>query len=73
VQLPFLNRSEEIDRLRVLWNRRTGTLAVLYGRRRCGKSRLLREVAPADRTVAYVGDDRESPLQRASLASEIAR
>ncbi len=46
---------------------------MLYGRRRCGKSRLLREVLPPDRSVYYVGDDRESALQRASLATEIGR
>jgi hypothetical protein len=35
---------------------------VLYGRRRCGKSRLLREALPAGRFVYYVGDDREGAL-----------
>lgn len=73
MSLPFFNRHQEIDRLRRLTARRDGSLAVLYGRRRCGKSRLLREILPPGRGVSYVGDDRDSPLQRATLAAEIAR
>lgn len=73
MKLPFLNRRREIRRLRRLIEHQETTLGVVYGRRRCGKSRLLRESLPEDRTVYYVGDDRESPLQRASLAQEIDR
>ena len=46
---------------------------MLYGRRRCGKSRLLREALRGRRAAYYVGDVRESTLQRAALAVEIAR
>lgn len=73
MQLPFLDRDEETDRLERLLERREGSLGVLYGRRRCGKSRLLRELLPPQRSVYYVGDDRESALQRAALAVEVAR
>lgn len=73
MQLPFLDRMEELARLRALFARRDRAVAVLYGRRRCGKSRLLLEALPARRAVYYVGDDREGPLQRAALATEIGR
>ena len=73
MKLPFLDREPESERLRRLIRRREGSLGVLYGRRRCGKSRLLREVVPADRCVYFVGDDREAALQRSSLAAEMAR
>lgn len=73
MQLPFLDREEELLRLEQLFGRREGSLGVLYGRRRTGKSRLLREALPAKRTIYFVGDERESSLQRASLAREIAR
>lgn len=73
MKLPFLDRDEETARLERFLKRREGALGVLYGRRRCGKSRLLRETLPGERSVYYVGDDRESPLQRAALAVEIAR
>ncbi|MFH1144514.1 MAG: ATP-binding protein, partial [Candidatus Eisenbacteria bacterium] len=71
--LPFLDRREETARLRRLLRRREGGLAVLYGRRRCGKSRLLGQVLGAGRSIYYVGDDRESVLQRSALATEIGR
>lgn len=70
--LSFLDRDEERSRLKRLVALRHGTLAVLYGRRRCGKSRLLQEALSARHCVYYVGDDREGTLQRASLAKEIA-
>ena len=73
MRFPFLDRKEETTRLRALFSRREGALAVLYGRRRCGKSRLLQEALPPGRSVYYVADDREASLQRAALANEIAR
>jgi AAA+ ATPase superfamily predicted ATPase len=73
VHLPFLDRKEERSRLERLFARREGSLGVLYGRRRCGKSRLLREALPSASVINYVGDDREGTLQRASLAREVDR
>ncbi len=73
MKLPFLDRHEEAARFRRLLGRAEGSLGVVYGRRRCGKSRLLREILPPERAVYYVGDDREGSLQRASLAMEIGR
>ncbi len=73
MKLPFLDRGPESERLQRLIQRQEGSLGVLYGRRRCGKSRLLREVIPANRSVYFVGDDREAALQRRSLAVEMGR
>jgi hypothetical protein len=73
MRLPFLDRREELERLTRLVNRDEGAFGVLYGRRRCGKSRLLREAVPAEAAVFFVGDDREAALQRAGLAAEIGR
>jgi hypothetical protein len=69
----FLDRREELARLKALLSRADARLAVLYGRRRCGKSRLVQEALRRRRSVYYVGDDRDSALQRAALAQEIAR
>lgn len=73
MKLPFLDRHEEAARLRRLIDRSEGSLGVVYGRRRCGKSRLLREVLPPEQSVYYVGDDREASLQRTGLAIEMGR
>ncbi|HEY2737593.1 MAG TPA: ATP-binding protein [Thermoanaerobaculia bacterium] len=73
MKLPFLDRNEEAARFRRLLDRPEGSLGVVYGRRRCGKSRLLREILPPARSVYYVGDDREGSLLRTSLATEIGR
>jgi AAA+ ATPase superfamily predicted ATPase len=73
MRLPFLNRANELRRLRTFFRAREGGLAVVYGRRRLGKSRLLSEALPRKGAVYYVADDREATLQRAALAEEIGR
>jgi AAA+ ATPase superfamily predicted ATPase len=73
MRLPFLDRGEELARLQRLVTQRRRGFGVLYGRRRCGKSRLLLEALPAGRAAYYVADDRESPLQRVALATELDR
>lgn len=73
MKLSFLDRHQELLRLRRLLARGEPSFVVLYGRRRCGKSRLLQEALPSEMTVSYVADDREGPLQRAALAREIGR
>jgi hypothetical protein len=45
---------------------------VLYGRRRCGKSRILSEL-PGDNLIYHLADQSEPALQRANLAKDIAR
>ncbi len=73
MRLPLLDRGPELERLRAFVSRTEGSLAVLYGRRRCGKSRLLQAVLPPERSVYVVADERDSSLQRASLAREVGR
>jgi uncharacterized protein len=71
--MRFLDRTEEKVRLSGLFARKRGGLGVLYGRRRCGKSRLLAECLPRGKSVCYVGDEREDTVQRTALAREVAR
>lgn len=73
VALPFLDRADERALLAQLVEGREGGFGVLFGRRRCGKSRLLQECLPRGRSTYYVGDDREGVIQRAALAAEIVR
>ncbi len=70
--MPFLNREDEQRRLRRFLRHEGGGLAVLYGRRRCGKSRLIQEVArPGD--LYFLADQRDVPLQIQALANEVGR
>lgn len=73
MQLPFLDREQEIRRITRALADPAGALVCVYGRRRLGKSRLVRR-ALEDRPAAYyVGDDRDSAVQRAGLSRELAR
>jgi AAA+ ATPase superfamily predicted ATPase len=67
---PFLNRHDEQKRLRRAMTAPGGTMAVVYGRRRCGKSTLLQQVI-SGRDVYYLADQQEPALQIHDLASEI--
>ena len=69
---PFFNREAELRRLRRMIGQEAGGLAVVYGRRRCGKSRLVRELSETN-LIYFQADQREAPLQRQALAGVIAR
>ncbi|MBI4820560.1 MAG: ATP-binding protein [Deltaproteobacteria bacterium] len=68
--LPFLDRSREFSRLSRALDARG--FAVLWGRRRVGKSRLLRKALEGRLAIFYVADERDSALQREALAREAA-
>lgn len=72
MRLAFLDREKETARLRRAVGSAEGTFCCVYGRRRCGKSRLLQEALPAERTAYYVADEREAVLQRAAVAAAMA-
>lgn len=72
VKLRFLDRTAERKRLARVLRAPGGALAVVYGRRRCGKSTLIqRLLGRAD--VYYLADQREPALQIRDLALEIDR
>ena len=73
MQLPFLDREQEIKRIARALADPGGALVCVYGRRRLGKSRLVRRAIAGRRAVYYVGDDRDAAVQRAALAREMAR
>ncbi|MFH1755597.1 MAG: ATP-binding protein [Candidatus Latescibacterota bacterium] len=72
MRLKFLDRGDEKKRIARALSQKEGTFCCLYGRRRCGKSRLLQETLPAQNAVYFVGDEREATLQRAALAMAVA-
>ena len=68
----FWNRKAEQERLRAFLATKSGGLAVVYGRRRCGKSTLLQRVLDPQ-AVYFQADQREAPLQMRSVLTALAR
>lgn len=71
-RLEFLDRDEERKRLKAAFASGGGSFCCLYGRRRLGKSSLLQATLPPERSVYYVGDQRDAALQRESVAKALA-
>lgn len=67
MELPFLDRVDELRRLARALRGPEATLVVVYGRRRCGKSTLLQKIV-GRQDVYFLADERERPLQIQSLA-----
>lgn len=72
MKLPFLNRTRELGNIKRVLLSSDPAIVVLYGRRRCGKSRLLNEL-PAKNVVYHLADQSEPALQRSNLAQDISR
>ena len=72
MRLPFVDREKEKARLSRLFSSGESGFCCIYGRRRCGKSRLLQEVLPRGHSVYFLSDEREPPLQREALARAMA-
>ncbi|MBK9292056.1 MAG: ATP-binding protein [Bacteroidetes bacterium] len=68
--MVFVNRTEELDRLKSALTAEKPAFVVIYGRRRIGKSSLIRQaLAPDD--VYFMADQTERAHQIALLAREI--
>ncbi len=72
MKLHFLNRNKEKALLKNFFEASATGLVVIYGRRRCGKSRLLQEVFGLN-CIYCIADQQEQPLQRRAIAKEISR
>jgi AAA+ ATPase superfamily predicted ATPase len=51
----FVNRADELRALEDWWERRSGALSLVWGRRRVGKTALLQEFARTRRTIFHTG------------------
>ena len=65
----FFNRDDDQKRLRRAMKAPGGAMAVIYGRRRCGKSTLLQRVT-SSHDIYYLADQKEPVLQMLDLAAE---
>lgn len=71
--LPFLDRGPERGQLEAALAQPAPSLSVLWGRRRCGKTRLLREVLRDRPHVYWLAGEGDPRLHRRALAQEIER
>lgn len=69
--MEWLDRQSELSRLDRLASRRDGGLAVLWGRRRVGKTRLLLQWVAANGGIYFVADETTADVQRRRLAEAI--
>ena len=66
--MEFINRHKELARLKRLLRARSSGLAVIWGRRRVGKTRLLLEWSEKNRGVYFVADESSASIQRKFFA-----
>lgn len=70
MKMAFYNRVDEKARLETVLKSNGPALAVVYGRRRCGKSTLLQKVI-GRRDVYFLADQREASLQIRAFAEAV--
>ncbi|NGX38343.1 MAG: hypothetical protein K1000chlam2_01516 [Chlamydiae bacterium] len=66
--MKFIDRKQELDRLRGLTRSSKAGVAVIWGRRRMGKTRLLLEWVDQHRGVYYAADESAGSIQRRYFA-----
>ncbi|MEA3548964.1 MAG: ATP-binding protein [Thermodesulfobacteriota bacterium] len=68
----FINRNSELSQLKTLYQKQSGQLVILYGRRRLGKTTLLREFCGDKSHCYYMADKAGEQSQKKSLALAMA-
>lgn len=68
MNMDFVDRIREMRRLDRLLHSKEGSVAVIWGRRRVGKTRLLLEWASKHQGIYYVADESSASVQRKYLA-----
>jgi AAA+ ATPase superfamily predicted ATPase len=67
----FVNRSSELDALERWWARGNGALAIVWGRRRVGKTALVRRFAEGRHHVFHTGAGRSTPSELRLLMRQV--
>lgn len=69
--MKFINRTNELKRLRRITSSDKASLTILYGRRRSGKSRLIRELL-TENDVYFMADQSETARQLELFSKQIS-
>src|SRR5438876_8839880 len=70
--MRFVNRFQELESLHKVLRGQRPVLARVYGRRRLGKTELLRKLCKEDKGMYLLVDEADPPQQRDSLSRQIA-
>lgn len=65
--MTFINRKKELQSLHALWNSRRSHLFILYGKRRVGKTELIKQFLKNKTGIYYLADKRSSKEQLREL------
>ncbi len=68
----FVDREEELAILEKEWKKKAGSLIVIYGRRRIGKTRLISEFTSNKKGVFFIAEDTSSTIQINGLKEKIS-
>src|SRR5437773_1015784 len=68
----FVNRQVELRELRKIFRSSKPSLVRVYGRRRLGKTELLRKLCREERGLYLLFDEADPPQQRESLSRQLA-
>jgi AAA+ ATPase superfamily predicted ATPase len=66
--VPFVNREDELAQLESWWSRRDPGIAIVWGRRRVGKTALIQEFAEGRPTIFHTGGGRPAGAELAALS-----
>ena len=70
--MRFVNRFEELGALRGVLRQKQPVLVRVYGRRRIGKTEMLRKLCKEEKGLYLLVDEADSPQQRESLSRQVA-
>src|SRR3990170_7229778 len=70
--MQFVDRRSELASLRTILDRKSPSIVRVYGRRRIGKTELLRRLCREGRGLYLLVDEADPPRQRESLSRQVA-
>jgi AAA+ ATPase superfamily predicted ATPase len=70
--VPFVNRESELEQLEAWWSRSGAGIAIVWGRRRVGKTALIEQFAGGRSTVFHTGGGRPAADELAALSRAAA-